>query len=186
MDLGAYVQINELEDIAKANDISIPRLRGYRLMKDEEPIDMKEWIDVKDIALTCVKNLCRAEKFWNPYDCCHILNSYTDYVCGIFIKNYKKPNAEVNWSVIHGWKRKVLKKMIHDKKKTYIKQAEVFNKYVGREGVLYIHARIGGNNWKRYCQDVQNEEWFLEKVDDAFDNTYCDIYAKLNRLENVE
>jgi len=183
MDLYAFAQIDELDKLAKLNNIDVPRLRGYRLMKDEEHLDMKDFVNVKDIALTCVKKLCRAEKFWNPYDCCHVLNSYTDYVCGIFIKNYEKHNAEVNWHVIHGWKRKVLKKMIHDEKKAYIKQAEVFNKYVGREDILYIHARIGGDNWENYCQDVQNEEWFIEKVNDAFDSSYCDIYAKLNRLE---
>lgn len=35
MDLGAYVNIEDLDAIAKANGIDIPRLRGYRLMKEE-------------------------------------------------------------------------------------------------------------------------------------------------------
>ena len=34
MDLGAYAQIGRLEKIAANNGIYIPRLRGYRLMKD--------------------------------------------------------------------------------------------------------------------------------------------------------
>lgn len=33
MDLGAYAQIEELEELAKLNGIQVPRLRGYRLMK---------------------------------------------------------------------------------------------------------------------------------------------------------
>lgn len=35
MDLGAYGQIENLKSIAEANNIDIPRLRGYRLMKNE-------------------------------------------------------------------------------------------------------------------------------------------------------
>jgi len=31
MDLGAYVQIEDLDKIAKENGIVVPRLRGYRL-----------------------------------------------------------------------------------------------------------------------------------------------------------
>ena len=42
MDLGAYVQIGFLEDIAEANNIKIDRLRGYRLMKDCEAYSDEE------------------------------------------------------------------------------------------------------------------------------------------------
>ena len=40
MDLYAYSQIEneEIKRIVKANGIEVPRLRGYRLMKDEEPV----------------------------------------------------------------------------------------------------------------------------------------------------
>ena len=37
MDLYAYAQIDELEEIMKANDIEVPRLRGVRLMSQEKP-----------------------------------------------------------------------------------------------------------------------------------------------------
>ena len=37
MDLGAYVQIGDLESLMKANGIDIPRLRGLRLMSEEKP-----------------------------------------------------------------------------------------------------------------------------------------------------
>ena len=59
------------------------------------------------------------------------------------------------------------------------KQFEVWNRYVGREDVLYIHARIGGGNWPYYFREVVDKWWFIEKVDDSFDSTYCDIYARL-------
>ena len=37
MDLYAYTQIDELEELMKANDIEVPRLRGVRLMSQEKP-----------------------------------------------------------------------------------------------------------------------------------------------------
>jgi hypothetical protein len=45
-----------------------------------------------------------------------------------------------------------------------------------------IHARIGGNNWEYYDGDetVATKPWFLEKVDDEFDSTYCDIYVRFD------
>lgn len=58
----------------------------------------------------------------------------------------------------------------------------MWNKYVGRADVLCIHARIGGYNWETYKENVIHEPWFLEKVDDCEDSTYCDIYAKLDVL----
>ena len=39
MDIFAYAQIGDLEQLAESNGISVPRLRGYRLMRDERPID---------------------------------------------------------------------------------------------------------------------------------------------------
>ena len=42
MDLFAYAQIGDLEKIAKANGIEVPRLRGYRLMSDETPVSEAE------------------------------------------------------------------------------------------------------------------------------------------------
>ena len=38
MDLYAYAQIADYEDILKANDIVIKRLRGIRMMKEEEAV----------------------------------------------------------------------------------------------------------------------------------------------------
>lgn len=103
MDLGAYSNIELLKELVDKNNIEVPRLRGYRLMKYENPIDYKE----------------------------------------------------------------------------------MFNKYCGRDDVLYIHARVGGANWNYYDCDnlVKSKDWFLDKIDDSYDCTYCDIYAKLKIKE---
>lgn len=66
-------------------------------------------------------------------------------------------------------------------KKKVLDQFNTWNKYAGRDNVLYIHARIGGNNWNFYGGfELARQPWFIEKVDDSFDNTYCDIYAKIS------
>ena len=174
MDLLAYAQISELEEIAKKNNIEVPRLRGYRLMKDEEPINIKEALSEIDIALDCAKDLCCAKPFWSPKAHSFELSEWTD-----FVKEYYTKGDRIHWEKIHGWKRRTLKTYIHNVENRYKKQFEVWNKYAGREDVLYIHARIGGGNWSYYYKEVVDKPWFIEKVDDACDSTYCDIFAKI-------
>ncbi len=183
MDLGAYMQIESLDKIAKENGIVVPRLRGYRLMKMEEPFDIKQ-IDKKDIALDCVKKLCCSNPFWNPNANSATSDDWTDYLCNYFMVKGKDNNgyekyAEVRWDRIHGWKRKVLKTYAHNEYMRQRRQWEIWNKYAGRDDILYIHARIGGGYWTYYCKEVVDKPWFLEKIDDAYDSTYCDIYAKI-------
>lgn len=46
---------------------------------------------------------------------------------------------------------------------------------------MYVHARIGGNNWVYFDgQQVAEHPAFIERVDDWFDSTYCDIYIKVD------
>ena len=184
MDLGAYINIANIEDIAKQNGINVPRLRGYRLMGEEQLVNIKEMIDKNQVAVSCVKCLCESEPFWSIHCEWYTLNSWTDYLKSYYLVKSKDENGYTNytgvrWDRIHGWKRKVLKTYIHNEIVRQRKQWEVWNKYAGREDILYIHARIGGGNWSYYSSEVANQPWFIEKVDDSFDNTYCDIYAQL-------
>lgn len=60
------------------------------------------------------------------------------------------------------------------------KQLRTYNKYAGKEGVVMVHARIGGNNWRYHGGPLlEMKPWFIEKVDDGADDTYCDIYVKV-------
>lgn len=184
MDLGAYVQIDDIDAIAKENGISVPRLRGYRLMKDEEPINISEIVVKKDIAISCVKDLCESQPFWDKNATCFEFSSWTDYLKDYYLVSGRDEDGyteytDIRWNRIHGWKRKVLKTYIHNEIVKQIKQWELWNKYAGREDILYIHARIGGGNWLYYFDQVVNQPWFIEKVDDSFDSTYCDIYARI-------
>ena len=179
MDLYAYAQIDELDEIAKKNNIYVPRLRGYRLMKDEAP---DAW-EYGDIEVECVQHLCASRPFWDPNANCAEYSSWTDYLESYYIVKIPTDDdgfiQKVRWDRIHGKKRRILKTCIHNKKKVIDRQRAMWNKYAGRDDILYIHARIGGGNWPYYHAEVDTKPWFLEKVDDAYDSTYCDIYAKI-------
>lgn len=174
MDLGAYANIVDLSEIAKKNGIEVPRLRGYRLMKDEKPMSVTKE-DMEYISYNECDHLCYSIPLWNANAWGYIYSGDRRRIENYFINDEK-----VRWDRIHGWKRKVLKTAIHNQKKRIEKQNAVWNKYVGRDDILYIHARIGGGNWSSYYEEVVNEPWFIEKVDDAWDSTYCDIYARIN------
>ena len=176
MDLLAYAQIDDLGEIARRNGIEVPRLRGYRLMKDEEPVDWKEWAPDNPEAYWA-RWMCTQFPAWDMKSHCSCYCYETDRR----IEWYITKDEKVRWDRIHGKKRRDLKTLIKNRTNRYKRQAEVWNKYAGRDDVLYIHARIGGDNWGYFkCESLVREPWFLEKVDDAFDCTYCDIYAKID------
>lgn len=177
MDLGAYVQIEELEKIAKKNGIEVPRLRGYRLMSEEQPVDIKSFFN--RIAGECCCNLIESD--WGANDW-YEFSERTKFYTSYYTRKINGGGCEPRWDRIHGFKRKKLKFEIKKQKRAITKQYETYNKYCGRNDILYIHARIGGGNWSYFGGDeLKKNEWFLEKVDDAYDSTYCDIYAKINR-----
>lgn len=188
MDLQAYMQIGDLEKVAKDNNIEVPRLRGYRLMKDEKPAsadDLKQLM--KDCEVDVCERLCRSVPYWSGNAYLHSYDSMTDGICEHYLvkstneEGYEKYTG-IRWDRIHGWKRKVLKFEIKKKNRKIKEQFDLWNKYVGKENVLYIHARIGGDNWNFYGgNDLLKKPWFLGKVDDWFDGTYCDIYALINQ-----
>ena len=91
----------------------------------------------------------------------------------------------IRWDRIHGWKRKVLKTEIHNNIRKFERYVATWNKYCGCKGIIRIHARIGGGNWIYYDgPELSRHIWFIEKVDDYFDSTYCDIYVRINFDDN--
>ena len=185
MDLGAYAQIEDLEQIMKDNNIDIPRLRGLRLMKNEEPItrasmeDHWEYIGVLECETLC-QNGFRVHATWSE------LSAETDKIVDKYmIRNNSYPIG-IKWNKVHGKKRKAFKYVIRKARDRVLLQDRMFNKYCGRDDVLYIHARIGSGNWSEYNCDnsVKNQSWYLDCCEDAFDHTYVDIYAKIGEVQN--
>lgn len=176
MDIGAYKQIEELSELAIKNGIDVPRLRGYRLMSKEQPMTKKDYVEFNhDVEIESVIN------FTTRYGKGHL------YPKGICIYNnaqrkreFKWINKEkdcINWNVIHGKTRRDLKLFIKQTKRKAMAQQTLFNKYAGQKDILYIRARLGGWGW---CPKMESQPWFICKIDDAYDCTYCDIYARLN------
>lgn len=62
-------------------------------------------------------------------------------------------------------------------------QIEAYNSYCGRKDILYVHARIGGNNWEYYEDEIVGKDKLVERIDDEFDCTYCDLYFKIKEPE---
>jgi hypothetical protein len=195
MDIGAYIQIEDLSKVARANGIEVPRLRGYRLMVNERAVSSNEIAKMLAYQeLNICERACYSEPRFRPDSNCSEYSSATarlrkKYCIYETRKDKDSEGCEhsykevvgFRWHLIHGKNRKAIKFAIKKGRKAVIKQLQTFNKYVGREDVLYIHARIGGGNWGYFGgPDVARQPWFLEKVDDYFDDTYCDIYAKID------
>ena len=180
MDLYAYAQIDSLEEIMVKNGIKIPRLRGLRLMRDEIPLSKEQIQDeINYVGLFNCENLCRAK--FRMHASCFEFSDRTDRIAKKYLIFDENRNViGINWDNAHGKIRKLFKYELRQAAKRVNKTYGIFNNYCGRDDVLYIHARIGGHNWDYYGGDeLRKQSWFLEKVDDAFDNTYCDIYAKI-------
>ena len=195
MDLYAYAQIPIYEEVAKENGIEIPRLRGYRLMSEEEPFSVEAIKEMKkESEIEVVENLCEGTPFWseNPvfYSIC---DERTDrlklrYLNAKYDSKGVVKYTSIRWNRIHGKKRKILKFMIKKKHRAIEKQYGLWNKYAGKENVLYIHSRIGGSNFDYYDpnHDTLKQPWFLDRVDDYFDTTYCDFYAKIKPIDDID
>lgn len=194
MDLGAYIQIKNLDSLAQANGIIIPRLRGYRLMEYESPMDNAVIAEMfHNCEVDAVRKLCASLPFWDSKADCRIYNSRTDYLRNYYTRFSRDNSGErtpigIRWDRIHGKKRRILKFEIKKKKKRIIAQYSLWNKYAGQKNILYIHSRMGGGNWIHYeGKDLlTSQPWFLDRVDDWWDGTYCDFYAKLDPAKTNE
>lgn len=186
MDLYAYAQIGDLSNIALENGIDVPRLRGYRLMKDEEQISDDE---INRIHPWFFENLILSWPMFDPNACLVYDDRRNDlinyYAVNKITDDGNLEPVDFRWDRIRSRKtRKRLKTMMRNQRNRQRKQYEIWNKYCGRDDILYIHARLGGKNWKYYdCNHLIAEPWFIERVDDNFDDTYCDIYARIKPLE---
>ena len=178
MDLGAYIQIEDLENIAKKNGIVIPRCRGYRLMKEEEPVDEQTIQEITlSIFISEVQDIITEEKQYGitMYRCMEDQEKLL-----YFVLDDTGCPIDVNMHNFHGKLRNKLKIRKHLIEKTVRRQWDMWNRYVGKDNILYIHAKQGRTNWSNTTwQNFQKKEWFLEAIDDSFDSCYCDIYAKI-------
>lgn len=181
MDLLAYLNIPNLEEVARKNGIVVPRLRGYTLMAEEEQVSRSEML--AEVHAACIYRIedmcCSYPRFsinpaWSEYSLA-TKRSKDKYL----IKDSDGHTVGIRWNLLHGKKRKNVKYVMKKTRRIIERFYEVQNKYAGRADVLKVHARIGGGNWPYYYQEVVDKPWFLEKVDSIYDSTYCDIFCRI-------
>ena len=115
MDLFAYAQIDNIDEIAKANGIDIPRLRGYRLMKNESSVPQNKINKLKKDAEVEVADdlICAKPRFTiNPWY--YGYSRKTDRLKKYYLTWKKGENGNIEftgirWDRIHGKRRKNLK-----------------------------------------------------------------------------
>ena len=189
MDLGAYSMIEVLSGLAERNGIDVPRLRGYRLMQFEEQVTDEEVQGIlQDQMIYEAERGCRAEPIFSMNPMWHESSWSTDLKCDYYLtKDFDGKYNGIRWDRIHGKYRKSLKYHLKERRRRTIRQYEAWNRYAGQKGILYVHARIGGDNWLHYGgYKLEKEPWFIEKVDDCFDGTYCDIYCRVDPADVEE
>lgn len=187
MDLYAFAQIPELKHLAEERGIDIPRLRGYRLMSEEDRFEQVEIDKLKRAAVAEVaEQLCRSKPFWSRTPEYREISRDTDRLreryCVVETDAMGlKECVDVRWDALDDNMREILLAAVEEKQQAIQKQFDTFNKYVGKN-VLYIHSRMGGGNWESYehKEGITGQPWFLERVDDCVDGTYCDFYASLD------
>lgn len=159
MDLGATINMathnktyGDWDEIAERQGIDIPRMRGYRFMAGEEPITDDEVERV--IRKTIPRWLTEPGG------------------CVVRIKGRGKFKTVDKRQVKGEYRMRV---------KSARRQYAAFNRYVGQPDIVMVHCRAGsrddwiegGGIW------IQKQPWFIERVRDTFDETYCDVYIRI-------
>ena len=131
MDLFAYSQIENLESYLKNNNIEIARLRGLRLMKDEETVNKKDISEIiKEAKVDYLVNWLQQHD-----DYCWSSDKadkkHKAFIYGI--NEYgKKEVVDYDFSKVHGKDRKHIKYRWKKIEKAYTTQYDLFNEYVGQ------------------------------------------------------
>lgn len=182
MDLYAYSQIEVLGEILTANNIEISRLRGIRLMKNEEKVSQEEiekLVNEQNLydAITWLQQKC-----WDCWDSSRADKRRKCFVYKIVPSEYREGEFEekivaIKWDKVRRKDRNRIKLESRIDEKRIRTNFEMFNSYCGKD-VLYVHARQGGGN-RLYCPIDTKHHLYLSDCDDAFDPTYCDIYYDL-------
>lgn len=185
MDLGAYANIDDLRELAKQNGIVMPRLRGYRLMENETPLDIDE-IYHRNSCYIAEDAMCwdgwGYEMSDRTYRLCRKYLGYDYYIYDDGTKSKEKDRPVlIKWDKLHGKLRRRIKFELKQFKKKLIAECNMWNKYIGQDDILYVHSRCGGYNWSVYQNEIENLPGYLESTDASFDSTYRDSYFKIKR-----
>lgn len=187
MDLYAYSQIEDLEEILKDLNIMVPRLRGIRLMKVSKPVSQEKIEqEVKEVKVdNCVRWL--REKAWNCWSSWKDDKKHPSFIYGKiyneYTEKYETKVIDIDYSKIRRKDRNIIKLKNRKDENRIRKDYELWNKYCGQD-VLYVHTRAGGGN-RLWCKTDKLKEHplYLSDCDDSFDRTYCTIYYDIKDVD---
>ena len=176
MDMDAYIQIDAIKPLVEQNNIKVDRVRGYRLMKDELPVN-KESLDelIESIVLSRIDDFfsMRNDEVFGRVLCFD--KEYEEKK-----QKYLNEDGTVKWDILDAETKKnidIIQKEVREQVET---QYNLWNKFAQKPDVLYIHAKLGSSNWSdTYHKSYEEQPWYLGSCDDTYDAAYCDIYAKL-------
>lgn len=184
MDLFAYTQIGSLQDILASTGVDIPRLRGLRLMLEENPVPDTDIAEaIREEQMYVAERVIQSVPKWSPNSNVTRYSWETDRACRKYLVYGDDGRATaIRWELIHGQHRRNMKHAMKIAKRRVLNSFDTFNRYAGRDDILCVHARIGGRNWGYFNEGgvVSGSDAFIEKVDDMFDDTYCDIYLRID------
>ena len=128
MDVGAYVQIENLRPVMTENNIYVPQLRGIRLMSEEEPASQEDIAKyIKKMALINCDEACRSNFSYNPS--CYTFSPATYRLERKYLIYDGIRLVDVRWDKIHGKKRKMFKYLFKRAKKRATENFSIYNKY---------------------------------------------------------
>lgn len=184
MDLFAYTQIGSLQDILASTGVDIPRLRGLRLMLEENPVPDTDIAEaIREEQMYVAERVIQSVPKWSPNSNVTRYSWETDRACRKYLVYGDDGRATaIRWELIHGQHRRNMKHAMKIARRRVLDSFGTFNRYAGRDDILCVHARIGGRNWSYFNRGgvVSGSDAFIEKVDDMFDDTYCDIYLRID------
>ena len=158
MDLVAFANIDNLNHLLVKNKIEIPRLRGIRYMKEEIPIMEEDYKEGEEfIKRRIYEDAIHACPIWNLNSGCSEYSNWKTYLEKYFGVFRDKQLVDLQWKKINRKKRKAIKMAIKKQLSAYKKQIETFNKYVGRDDVVYIHHLATDINYKGLGSHMLNQ-----------------------------
>lgn len=179
-----YFNMDKLDSLLTSINITISRIRDFNFMAFSKGFTPEEVTDtIHDFEMYNIAALIDNRQRWKDFRLQPTLSDSMTYNKRRRYFQYNKDGEEigVKWKNIHGRHRKTAKFWCKKSEHQIVDTMNTFNKYVGKNDVLRINARLGGINWRCFGGiDIEKHPAFIEKVDSCYEETYCDIYIKID------
>lgn len=172
MEYNIAKRVNDL--IVEVTGVPLLPIQDARIMKNEEsPYDedyIQHVIGRNEVAI--VEHLIMSR--WSSRPKKKLLRSVKLMYKYIDYDKLIKTNNGIKWENLHGKKRKIAKYKIKKLRREIRKKYDTYNKYVGRDDVLYFHTIVDTNQYN----ELRHSQSYIEDIPDWYDPRYKDMYFK--------